>query len=362
MVVIGTRPEAIKMWPVIRALEAHPACVPHVCLTAQHRDMLDMFVAELGIHVDSDLDLMRDGQTLAELSGRLIPAFSDVLQKHRPDMVLVQGDTTTAVLAALTAFYNDIYVGHVEAGLRSGNRRSPFPEEVNRRMTASLADIHFAPTEQARANLLAEGVSGDAVLITGNTVIDAVKGMVGSGELSSTPRVLMTAHRRENFGAPLQEILAGIKKVASEYPQLEIVYPVHPNPHVKGPAYSVLGGLANVHLCPPMGYRDFVTEIQKAWFVVSDSGGVQEEATALGRPVLLLRTETERSEGMLTGNVRAVPLDEASVATAVRDMLLDRELRRSMMKVSDVFGDGVAAQRIVSSSVAFLQSVKQKHP
>jgi len=362
MVVIGTRPEAIKMWPVIRALEAHPACQPHVCLTAQHRDMLDMFVAELGIHPDSDLDLMRSGQTLAELSGRLIPAFSGLLQEHKPDLVLVQGDTTTAALSALTAFYNNIYVGHVEAGLRSGNRRSPFPEEVNRRMTASLTDLHFAPTGQAESNLLAEGIPADAIWVTGNTVIDAVKGMAGDVEQSATPRVLMTAHRRENFGAPLQEILAGIRKVAEEHPELEIVYPVHPNPNVNGPAHEVLGDLPNVHLTAPMGYRAFVSEMQKAWFVVSDSGGVQEEATALGRPVLLLRKETERPEGVAAGNVHPVLLEKDAVASAVQEMLDNNELRQSMMKVSDVFGDGNAARRIVDASVGFLQRIKQTLP
>jgi len=360
MVVIGTRPEAIKMWPVIRALEEHPECRAHVCLTAQHRDMLDMFVTELGIHPDSDLNLMRSGQTLAELSGRLIPAFAQLVQEKKPDMVLVQGDTTSAVLAALTAFYENIYVGHVEAGLRSGNRRSPFPEEVNRRMTASLADLHFAPTGQAEANLLAEGVPAEAVQVTGNTVIDAVKGMAGNVAQSASPRVLMTAHRRENFGAPLQEILAGIRKAAIEHPQLEIVYPVHPNPNVNSPAHEVLGDLPNVRLCAPMGYREFVAEMQKAWFIVSDSGGVQEEATALGRPVLLLRRETERPEGVAAGNVQPVPLEREAVATAVHGMLDNSELRQSMMKVSDVFGDGNAAQRIVASVVQFLQSVEPR--
>jgi len=360
MVVIGTRPEAIKMWPVIQALKAHPDCQTHVCLTAQHRDMLDMFVAELGIHPDSDLDLMRSGQTLAELSGRLIPAFSELLQAHRPDMVLVQGDTTTAALAALTAFYEDIYVGHVEAGLRSGNRRSPFPEEVNRRMTATLADLHFAPTKQAQANLLAEGVPADAVRVTGNTVIDAVKGMAGDVPQSASPRVLMTAHRRENFGEPLQEILAGVRQIASEHPELEIIYPVHPNPNVYAPAHEVLGSVANIHLCEPMGYREFVTEMQKAWFVLSDSGGVQEEATALGRPVLLLRKETERPEGMAAGNVRAVPLQQDGVACAVREMIDDGALRQSMMTVSDVFGDGTAGQYIVEATMGFLKQEKQQ--
>jgi len=359
MVVIGTRPEAIKMWPVIRAFTEQPEYKVHVCLTAQHRDMLDMFVAELGIQADSDLDLMRSGQTLAELSGRLIPAFSDLLQKYQPDMVLVQGDTTTAALTALTSFYSHIYVGHVEAGLRSGNRYSPFPEEVNRRMTAALADLHFAPTEQAKENLLGEGVAAESVQVTGNTVIDAVKLVAGDVQQSVTPRVLMTAHRRENFGESLQQILAGMRDVAMQHPDVEIVYPVHPNPNVHGPAHDMLGDVPNICLSGPMGYREFVTEMQKSWFVVSDSGGVQEEATALGRPVLLLRKETERPEGIAAGNVRPVPLDKEAVVAAVQEMLENNELRQSMMKVSDVFGDGHAAQRIVAASTEFLRRAKQ---
>jgi len=355
MVVIGTRPEAIKMWPVIQALKAVPKCHIHVCLTAQHREMLDMFVAELGIEPDSDLDLMSKGQTLAELSARLIPAFSDLLQQQKPDLVLVQGDTTSAALAALTAFYGEVYVGHVEAGLRSGNRRSPFPEEVNRRMAAVLADLHFAPTEQAKRNLLAEGVEAGSILVTGNTVIDAVRIMAGKAEPSTTPRVLITAHRRENFGEPLRQIFAGIREVASTHPEVDLIYPVHPNPNVQGPAYDMLGGISNVHLCPPMGYREFINEMQKAWFIVSDSGGVQEEATALGKPVLLLRRETERPEGVAAGNVLPVSLDRQAVSKEMETMLFDNRQRESMMRVSTVFGDGHAARRIAEHCLAFLK-------
>jgi len=354
MVVIGTRPEAIKMWPVIRALESNPECAVHVCLTAQHRELLDMFVAELNIRADSDLNLMQAGQTLAGLSSRLIPAFSGLLEKERPDLVLVQGDTTSAALTALTAFYSDIYVGHVEAGLRSGNRRSPFPEEINRRMVGSLADIHFAPTQQARDNLVAEGVAGDAVKITGNPVIDAVRMMAGEVTQSDSPRVLMTAHRRENFGQPLREIFTGVRIAAERHPELEIIYPVHPNPNVLEPAKTILGGVQNIRLCEPVGYREFVSEMQRSWFIVSDSGGVQEEATALGRPVLLLRNETERPEGVQAGNVRRVVLESQEVSDAITELVVDREKRLSMMKVSEVFGDGSAAGRIAEFCVDFL--------
>jgi len=355
MVVIGTRPEAIKMWPVIRALRERPECTVHVCLTAQHRDMLDMFVTELGIQANSDLNLMQQEQSLADLSGRLIPAFSDLLLKEQPDLVLVQGDTTTAVLAALTAFYSDTLVGHVEAGLRSGNRRSPFPEEVNRRMVSSLADLHFAPTKQARKNLLAEGVEENSVWVTGNTVIDSVKLIAGDVAQSDAPRILMTVHRRENFGMPLEEVFSGIRTVALRHPELEIVYPVHPNPNVNGPANRMLGGIENICLYQPLGYREFVAEMQKAWLIVSDSGGVQEEATALGRPVLLLRRETERPEGLAAGNVCPVVLEAKLVAGAIEELLNSDEQRMAMMKVSSVFGDGHAAPRIVSHCVDFLE-------
>lgn len=354
MVVIGTRPEAIKLWPVIKVLKTHPEVQLHVCLTAQHRDLLDMFVRELAIQADSDLNLMHADQSLAELSSRLIPAITELFSKQRPDMVLVQGDTTSAALSALAAFYMHIYVGHVEAGLRSGNRQSPFPEEVNRRMVTSLSDIHFAPTKHARLNLLSEGVATGDVFMTGNTVIDAVRAMAGESEQSQSPRILITAHRRENFGEPLQQIFSGISTVAARRPQLEIIYPVHPNPNVYGVAHDMLGKSNNINLCEPMGYRDFVSEIQKAWFVVSDSGGVQEEATALGKPVLLLRKETERPEGIAAGNIRQVRLEAATIAGEIELMLDDAGLRRSMMKVSDVYGDGHAAERIVDHCLTFL--------
>lgn len=354
MVVIGTRPEAIKMWPVIRALKEAPHCRVHVCLTAQHRGMLDLMVSELGIEADSDLNLMTEDQSLAGLSARLIPAFSELLQAHRPDMILVQGDTTSAALTAMTAFYDAIPVGHVEAGLRSGNRHRPFPEEINRRLTAVLAELHFAPTEQARSNLLAEGVDDSAIRVTGNPVIDAVRLVAGRVEQASRPRVLMTAHRRENFGEPLRQIFMGIREVATAHPEIDIVYPVHPNPAVHDPAHRMLGGIANVRLLPPMGYRAFVEQMQQAWVIVSDSGGVQEEATALGRPVLLLRSETERPEAIGAGNVRQAPLTMEALSAAVVEMIGDRALRERMMKVSDAFGDGHAAERIAAEALRFL--------
>lgn len=358
MVVIGTRPEAIKMWPVVQVLSEEKQIRLHVCLTAQHRDMLDMFVQELGIPVHSDLNLMQAGQTLAELSGRLIPAMDTLLKSVQPDLVLVQGDTTTAALTALTAFYAGIKVGHIEAGLRSGDKWSPFPEEVNRKLVGVMADLHFAPTAQAKANLLAEGVAENHVWLTGNTVIDAVQHMAEASEQSPTPRILMTAHRRENFGQPILEILQGVRDVALRFPQTQIIYPVHPNPNVHKPALEMLGGIGNIKLCEPLGYRAFVAQMQQAWFIVSDSGGVQEEATALGRPVLLLRNETERPEGMAAGNVRQVELRADKVSEAIAQLLTDAQLRQSMAKVSDVFGDGQAARRIVAAALVYMQKEK----
>jgi len=358
MVVIGTRPEAIKLWSVVKAFENSEDVTLHVCLSGQHRDMLDMFVSELDIHVDSDLNLMRSGQTLAELSSRLIPAMDKIIQAESPDLVIVQGDTTTASLTALTAFYNDTFVAHVEAGLRSGDRRSPFPEEVNRRMVGVMADIHFAPTKDAREHLLSEGVSKANVWVTGNTVVDAVKQVAQGVSQSPTPRMLMTAHRRENFGQAIQEILKGVAQVARANPSLQIIYPVHPNPHVHKPAYELLGGISNIQLCEPMGYHAFVTEMQKAWFIVSDSGGVQEEATVLGRPVLLLRNETERPEGIAAGNVKQVELVEQAIVKDISMILVDGSLRSNMSRRSDIFGDGHASDKIVEHALDFLRSLR----
>ncbi len=356
MVAIGTRPEAIKLWPVIEQLGKTEGINLHVCLTAQHRDLLDMFVQELGIPVHSDLNLMKSGQTLGELSGRLIPAVDELLHKLKPDLVMVQGDTTTAALTSLTAFYAGIRVAHVEAGLRSGDKWSPFPEEVNRRVATVVADLHFAPTPQARENLLAEGVADQAIVVTGNTVIDAVQHMAKESHQSASPRILMTAHRRENFGAPLQEIFKGVKQIAERFPEVTIVYPVHPNPNVREPAHAMLEGLTNVQLLEPLGYQDFVSEMQQSWFIVSDSGGVQEEATALGRPVLLLRNETERPEGVEAGNVAQVLLQAGEVEKAIAELLEDEAKRSRMSRISDVYGDGCASVRIASSTLTFLQS------
>jgi len=358
MIVIGTRPEAIKMWPVVQAFSQEKHVQLHVCLTAQHRDMLDMFVQELGIPVHSDLNLMQAGQSLAELSGRLIPAMDTLMKDVQPDLVFVQGDTTTAALTALTAFYAGIQVGHIEAGLRSGDKWSPFPEEVNRKLVGVMADLHFAPTEQAKANLLAEGVAENSVWVTGNTVIDAVKQMAQASQQSLTPRILMTAHRRENFGQPILEILQGVRDVALRFPDVQIIYPVHPNPNVQKPANELLGGISNITLCAPLGYQAFVSEMQQSWFIVSDSGGVQEEATALGRPVLLLRNETERPEGLAEGNVRQVELSASEVTAAITLLLTDNKTRQAMGKVSNVFGDGKASERIVTASLAYLQKGK----
>ena len=355
MVAIGTRPEAIKLWPVIQQLEKNGSIKLHVCLTAQHRDLLDMFVKELGIPVHSDLNLMKSGQTLGELSARLIPAVDGLLHDIKPDLVMVQGDTTTVALTALTAFHANIKVAHVEAGLRSKDKFSPFPEEVNRRITGVLADLHFAPTEQAKANLLQEGVKEQDVIVTGNTVIDAVRQMSRETHQSPTPRMLMTAHRRENFGEPIQQILQGVRQAALRFPELEIIYPVHPNPNVHDLAYEILGDDANVTLCEPLGYQAFVAEMQQAWFIVSDSGGVQEEATALGRPVLLLRNETERPEGVAAGNVAQVTLQAEAVEQAIAGLMTDEQKRAAMSRVSDVFGDGSAAKKIVQASLAYLE-------
>lgn len=356
LVVIGTRPEALKMWPVINALRAYPEVDLKVCLTAQHRDLLDHFVSELQISVDADLNLMAHGQRLEDLSANLIPAIAEIYHRLKPSLVLVQGDTTSAILSAFVAFYGHIRVGHVEAGLRSGVRVLPFPEEMNRRLLGDLSDLHFAPTESARENLLNEGVDQDHVFVTGNTIIDTIKAFADRyPQLSEQPTILMTVHRREHHGNPIREIFAAVKNLAERHPELRIIYPVHPNPQVLNPAREILGDVSNVQLRKPMGYREFIAAMQSAWFLLSDSGGVQEEATALGKPVLLLRKETERPEGVTAGNVLPVGVESHRIIENVEMLLKDVDLRVKMSKVSKVFGQGDAGDRIARICVDFLK-------
>jgi len=375
--VFGTRPEAIKMAPVVRKLMEFPREFrTDVLVSAQHREMLDQVLSLFRIRPRWDLNLMKSGQTLTEISAGVLTGLAPILRKRRPDLVLVQGDTTTTFAAATAAFYHGIPVGHVEAGLRSGDPAHPFPEELNRRMTDDLSSLHFAPTLSAKRNLLRENIRPGGIFVTGNTGIDALKmglsefrpsgrggkarfSFAGSGharalksvaeKLGNRPFILLTAHRRENFGAPLRELFGAVKDVAKRREDVHFVYPVHPNPNVTGAAREILGGVSNVHLLPPLDYADFIPFLREALFVVTDSGGLQEEAPSLGKPVLVLRKVTERPEAVDAGTVRLVGTEGRSLHRWILALLDDRRLFQKMANAVNPYGDGLAAERTVQA-------------
>ena len=351
--VVGTRPEAIKMAPVILALKKTSWARVRVLATAQHRQMLDQVLAFFDITPDIDLNIMRPNQALTTLTARLLLELDDVLRAEQPDVVLVQGDTTTVMTVALACFYHRIPIGHVEAGLRTGDIQNPFPEEANRVIAGRLARWHFAPTETSRQNLLGEGLPADQVHVTGNTVIDALL-MTAARELdvgveldASKRLVLVTSHRRENFGEPFRSICRGLRTLAERHPDIEILYPVHPNPNVHDVAHEMLGSVSNIRLCSPLDYAPFIAALKRAYLVISDSGGVQEEAPALGKPVLVLRDETERPEAVEMGVVRLVGPHEERIVTEAQRLLDDPAAYRSMARGVSPYGDGKAAGRIV---------------
>ena len=353
LAVVGTRPEAIKMAPVIRALRSEPWAEVRVLATAQHRQMLDQVLDAFAIVPDVDLDIMAPDQTLPELTSRLLSRLDEVFARERPDVVLIQGDTTTVMTAAMAAFYRHIAVGHVEAGLRTGDLQNPFPEEMNRIVAGRLSRWHFAPTAGARDNLLREGFDPASVHVTGNTVIDALLEVVQREvplpvEVPEGRRMLLvTAHRRENFGAPFREVCEAVRDIADRHADVHVVYPVHPNPNVSGPAHEILSGHARIVLCPPLDYLPFVAAMKRAHLILTDSGGVQEEAPALGKPVLVMRQETERPEAVEAGVVKLVgPVRDAIVAEASR-LLDDPEAYARMARGVSPYGDGRAAGRIV---------------
>lgn len=351
--VVGTRPEAIKMAPVILALKAQPWANVSVLATAQHREMLDQVLAFFGIRPDHDLNVMRPNQDLTELTARLLLGAGEVLDREKPDIVLVQGDTTTVMAVALAAFYRKVPLGHVEAGLRTGDLLNPFPEEANRLIAGHLARWHFAPTQGSRDNLLKENISPAWIEVTGNTVIDALLVTAGRDlDLGlSLPRherlVLITSHRRENFGQPFRRICQAIRHLAESNPEVCFLYPVHPNPNVTAVAESVLSGLDNVVLCAPLDYAPFVMAMKMAHIIISDSGGVQEEAPALGKPVLVLRDETERPEAVAEGVVKLVGTDFSAIVSETQRLLDDPVAYEAMARGVSAYGDGKASQRIV---------------
>lgn len=358
MCVFGTRPEAIKMAPLVEAIRGDDAFECIVCVTAQHREMLDQAMDIFGLKADYDLDLMRPGQTLTSITAGVLEGMETVLKQTEPDLVLVHGDTTTSFAAGLAAFYQRIPVGHVEAGLRSYDLLSPYPEEMNRCVTDRLALLHFAPTAQNVANLAAEGITA-GVYKTGNTVIDALHRMVRPGyvfhsaQLRDIPlekqTVLLTAHRRENLGKGMRQIFAAVQQLCAAYPELQFIYPVHPNPQVRQLAQQMLGGLPQVRLIDPLDVQDMHNLISRVYFVMTDSGGLQEEAPALGKPVLVLRTETERPEAVEMGTVRMAGIETAQIVRLARQLLEDPAEYDKMANAVNPYGDGTASAQICAA-------------
>jgi UDP-N-acetylglucosamine 2-epimerase (non-hydrolysing) len=365
LTVFGTRPEAIKMAPLVKHLQAADGIDSRVCVTAQHRQMLDQVLELFEIRPDHDLNVMRPGQDLYSITGEILQSLKPVLEQERPDIVLVHGDTTTTFAATLSSFYQRIPVGHVEAGLRTGNLYSPWPEEANRKLTGALARLHFAPTVVSRDNLLRENVPASNIVVTGNTVIDALLSvrakLESSAELSGSlgqrfpflrpgaRLLLITGHRRENFGDGFERICRAIATLARRYPDMDLVYPVHLNPNVRKPVGRLLSGIANVHLIEPQDYLPFVYLMTRATVILTDSGGIQEEAPALGKPVLVMRDTTERPEAIDAGTARLVGTDEASIADGVALLLDDEGEYRRMSVAHNPYGDGQACERIARS-------------
>jgi UDP-N-acetylglucosamine 2-epimerase (non-hydrolysing) len=350
--VFGTRPEAIKMAPVIRELERFGDIASHVCVTGQHRELLDDVLETFAIVPDHDLDVMRAGQSPTGVAAEVLRGLEPLLAEHRPDWVLIHGDTTTAAVAGLAAFYGGARVAHVEAGLRSHEPREPFPEEVNRRLAAVLADLHFAPTAAARDNLLAEGATADSVVVTGNTVIDAlalVAPTVPAGMPDDGRVVLVTAHRRESFGEPLRRICDAVLLLVSAFPDVRVVLPVHPNPAVRMIVEERLAGHERIMLLPPIGYADMAGLLRRCSLIVTDSGGLQEEGPSLGKPVLVLRDVTERPEAVEAGTARLVGTQTERIFDEASALLASRERYRRMAHATNPYGDGHAARRIVAA-------------
>ena len=358
LLVFGTRPEAIKLCPLVRELRSRPnQFTARVCVTAQHRDMLDQVLHAFQITPELDLDIMRPNQTLSGLTAQVLQALEPVLAEEAPDIILVQGDTTTTLAAALSAFYRGIPVGHVEAGLRTGDLKQPFPEEMNRLLTSRLANLHFAPTNRSAANLAAEGIPSDRIHVTGNTGIDAVlwvRDALESGALPSAEwpwldpsrrLILVTSHRRENFGDGFVREMRALAHLA-ERGDVQLVYPVHRNPNVLGPAHELLGNRPNIHLLEPLPYVPFVDLMRRAFFLITDSGGIQEEAPSLGKPVLVLRNKTERPEAVEAGTVKLVGTEESRIVAEATRLLDDSAEYSRMTRVHNPYGDGHACQRI----------------
>ncbi|MBT2625203.1 UDP-N-acetylglucosamine 2-epimerase (non-hydrolyzing) [Bacillus sp. HU-1818] len=354
MTVFGTRPEAIKMAPLVLELKKHSEIDSMVTVTAQHRQMLDQVLKAFSIKPDFDLNIMKERQTLSEITSHALLKLDQLFQDVKPDIVLVHGDTTTTFAGSLAAFYHQIAVGHVEAGLRTQNKYSPFPEEINRQMTGVIADVNFAPTSQAEQNLLTEHKKPDTIFVTGNTAIDALKTTVSENyhhpifdQLGSSRMILLTAHRRENLGEPMENMFKAIKRVVEEFEDVQVVYPVHLNPAVREAAQAQFADLDRVHLIEPLEVVDFHNFAAKSHFILTDSGGVQEEAPSLGKPVLVLRDTTERPEGVKAGTLKLAGTNEEMIYELIKQLLTDQKEYEKMSKASNPYGDGFASKRIV---------------
>ena len=361
MSVFGTRPEAIKMAPLVRALQDDPAIESVLCVTAQHRQMLDQVLDLFELTPDYDLNIMQPNQTISMITANVLTGMEPVLAKEKPDVVLVHGDTSTTFVTALACFYQQIAVGHVEAGLRTGDKYSPFPEEMNRVLTGHIADIHFAPTERNRQNLLAENIADEKIVITGNTVIDALLQVAGKPyefedetlkelDFEGKKVITVTCHRRENLGEYMANIFSAIADIAREFKdEVEVVYPVHLNPKVRAEADEYLKGIKNVHLIEPLTYQPFVNLMARSYFILTDSGGMQEEAPALGKPVLVVRRETERPEAIEAGTAKLAGVEKQTIYDMAKQLLTDKDAYDAMAHAVNPYGDGHACERIVKA-------------
>ena len=358
MTVFGTRPEGIKMAPIIKAMEKEEKIENIVCITAQHREMLDQVLHLFNIKADYDLNIFKPGQSLTGITINALKGLEDVIQEVKPDVLLVQGDTTTVFSGALAAFYQKVKIGHVEAGLRSGNLYSPYPEEANRKLTGIMTDFHFAPTEESRENLLKEGYPDEKIFITGNTVIDALQYAIKEDYKFELPQlneldyenkkiVLLTSHRRENIGKPMKNIFSAINDVVNKYEDVEVVFPIHLNPKVREIAYSIFDENPKVHIIEPLDYEPFTNLMAKSYMIITDSGGLQEEAPSLGKPVLVIREETERPEGIEAGTAKLVGTNYDNVYKEMNILISNSEEYKRMANAVNPYGDGKAAKRIV---------------
>lgn len=360
MTVFGTRPEAIKMAPLVKELEKNENIKSIVAVTAQHRQMLDQVLEIFDITPDYDLNIMKDRQTLLSITTNALTGLYDVINEAKPDIVLVHGDTSTTFVGALASFYNQTKVGHVEAGLRTYDKYSPYPEEMNRRLTGAIADLHFSPTVANKQNLLKENVDEKSIFITGNTVIDALKSTVketykfkdeylNSVDFRAKKVILMTAHRRENLGKPLENICSAVKEIVENHSDVEVVYPVHLNPAVREVANKILGGMDRVHLIEPLDVVDMHNAMNRCYMVMTDSGGLQEEAPSLGKPVIVLRTETERPEAVKAGTVIMGGIEKDNIVKYATDLICDDAFYKKISKTANPYGDGTASRRTVDA-------------